>query len=329
MRISKRIASRMLLLFSAFVAGAASTAACGADVYPVRPLRVIAPFPPGGGLDIMARLIAQWLTEAWKQQVVVDNRPGAGGSIGAGIAARAPADGYTLMLVSSAHTINASLYEKLSYDTLKDFDPVVLTTAAPHLLVVHPSFPASNVRELIAQAKSKPGQISYASGGVGSSTHLAAELFRSMAGIEVLHVPYKGTGPSLVDVLGGQVPVTFGTVPTVLSLVKAGKLRALGCTGEKRSLSAPDVPTIAEAGVPGYEAATWHGMLVPARTPAFIIARLNAQIVRMLGDPEMRKRILQEGLEPLGSTPQQFAAHLAAEVPKWAKVIRSAGIPLS
>lgn len=325
----KRFVCRMLLLFSALVTGAASTAACGADAYPARTLRLIAPFPPGGGLDIMARVIAQWLTEAWKQQVVVDNRPGAGGSIGAAIAARAPADGYTLLLVSSSHTINASLYEKLSYDTLKDFDPVVLTTAAPHLLVVHPSFPASTVRELVALAKSRPGQISYASGGVGSSTHLAAELFRSMAGIEVLHVPYKGTAPSLVDVLGGQVPVTFGTVPTVLQLVKSGRLRALGCTGEKRSLSAPEVPTIAEAGVAGYEAATWHGMLVPARTPPFIIAKLNAEVVRMLGDAEMRKRILQEGLEPLGSTPQQFGAHLQAEVPKWAKVIRNAGIPPS
>jgi len=294
--------------------------------YPAKPIRIIAPFPPGGGLDIMARIIAQYLTEMWGQQVVVDNRPGAGGSIGAAIAARAAADGYTLLIVSSAHTINATLYRHLPYDTLNDFDPVLLVTAAPHLLVVHPSFPASTVKELIALAKSKPGQIAYASGGLGSSTHLAAELFKNMAAIDLLHVPYKGTAPSLIDVLSGQVPVTFGTVPTVLQHIKAGKLRALGLSGANRSLSAPDVPTIAEAGVPGYEAATWHGVLVPAHTPLPIIAKLNKEIVGMLNNAEVRGRIVHEGLEPLGSTPEQFGAHLRAEVPKWGQVIRRAGL---
>ncbi len=297
-----------------------------AEAYPTRPIRIVAPFPPGAGLDLMARMIGQWLTQVWGQQVVVDNRPGAGGTIGAAIAAKAAPDGYTLLIVSSAHTINATLYPQLPYDTLKDFDPVLLVTAVPHLLVVHPSFPAATVKELIAIAKSRPGQISYASGGLGSSTHLAGELFKNMAAVDMLHVPYKGTGPSLVDVLSGQVPVTFGTVPAVLQHVKAGKLRALGLTGAKRSPSTPDVPTIAEAGVSRYEAATWHGMLVPARTPAAIVKKLNGEVLRMLNDAEVRIRIAREGLEPLGSTPEQFDAHLRAEIPKWAQVIRRAGI---
>jgi tripartite-type tricarboxylate transporter receptor subunit TctC len=297
-----------------------------AATYPTAPIRIVAPFPPGGGLDIIARIVAQWLTETWGQQVGVDNRPGAGGTIGTAIAAKAAPDGYTLIIVSSAHTINASLYRQLPYDTLNDFAPVSLITAVPHLLVVHPSLPAATVKGLIAIAKSKPGQIAYVSGGLGSSTHLAAELFKSMAGVDLLHVPYKGTVPSLVDVMSGQVPVTFGTVPTVLQHIKAGRLRALGLTGARRSLSAPDVPTIAEAGVLGYEAATWHGMLVPARTPGAIVAKLNSEVVRMLNDVEVRARLGREGLEPIGSTPEQMDAHLRTEIPKWAQVIRTAGI---
>lgn len=297
-----------------------------AATYPTGPIRIVAPFPPGGGLDIIARIIAQWLSEAWGHQVSVDNRPGAGGTIGTAIAAKAAPDGYTFLIVSSAHTINASLYRQLAYDTLNDFAPVSLITAVPHLLVVHPSLPATTVKGLIAIAKSKPGQIAYASGGIGASTHLAGELFKSMAGVDLLHVPYKGTVPSLVDVMSGQVPVTFGSVPTVLQHIKTGRLRALGLTGARRSLSAPEVPTIAEAGVPGYEAATWHGMLVPARTPGAVVAKLNSEIVRMLNDANIRGRLGREGLEPAGSTPEQFDAHLRAEIPKWAQVIRTAGI---
>ncbi len=316
------------MLFSSLCAHAALPAtAKGADAsYPTRPIRIVAPFPPGGGLDIIARMMAQWLSEAWSQQVVVDNRPGAGGTIGVAIVAKAPADGYTFLIVSSSHAINATLYKNLPYDTLKDFDAVSQITAAPHLLVVHPSLQAATVKELVAMAKAKPGQLSYASGGVGSSTHLAAELFNNMAGVSMVHVPYKGTVPSLVDVMGGQVPVTFGTVPTVIQHVRAGKLRALGLTGAKRSLSAPEVPTIAEAGVPGYEAATWHGVFLPARTPKAVIDKLNAEILRMLSDPEIRARLAREGLEPVGTTPVQLDAHLRAEVPKWAKVIATAGI---
>ncbi len=297
-----------------------------AATYPTAPVRIVAPFPPGGGLDIIARIIAQWLSEAWGQQVSVDNRPGAGGTIGTAVAAKAAPDGYTLTIVSSAHTINAGLYRQLSYDTLNDFVPVSLITAVPHLLVVHPSLPATTVKGLIAIAKSKPGQLAYASGGIGASTHLAGELFKSMAGIDLLHVPYKGTVPSLIDVMSGQVPVTFGSIPTVLQHIKSGRLRALGLTAAKRSLSTPDVPTIAEAGVPGYEAATWHGVLAPARTPGAIVAKLNGEIVRMLNDADIRARLAREGLEPVGSTPEQFDAHLRAEIPKWAQVIRSAGI---
>ena len=298
-----------------------------AQSYPSKPIRLIAPFPPGGGLDVMARMVAQWLTQAWGQQVIVDNRPGAGGTIGAALGAKAPPDGHTLLIVSSAHTINAGLYRELPYDTLKDFAPVLLVTAVPHLLVVHPSFPPRSVKELIAFAKARPGEIAYASGGLGSSTHLAGELFKYMAKVDLLHVAYKGTGPSLVDVMSGRVPVTFGTIPAVAPQVKAGKLRALGQSGSKRALSAPEVPTIAEAGVPGYEAATWHGVLVPAGVPAAIVTKLHAEISKMLSDAEVRKAIERAGLEPLGSTPQQFDAHLRAEVTKWANVIRRAGIP--
>lgn len=318
-----------LALLSATLPGyAAQPAPAGSAeaAYPARPIRIVAPFPPGGGLDIIARIVAQWLSDAWGQQAVVDNRPGAGGTIGVAIAAKAPADGYTFVIVSSAHPINATLYKKLPYDTLNDFDAVTLLTAVPHLLVVHPSLAVTSVKELVAMAKAKPGQLSYASGGVGASTHLAAELFKSMAGIDLVHVPYKGTVPSLVDVINGQVPITFGTVPTVIQHVKAGKLRALGLTGAKPSPSAPGVPPIADAGVPGYEAATWHGVLVPARTPKPIIAKLNAEILRMLADAEVRVRLGREGLEPVGSTPAQFDTHLRAEVPKWAKVIAAAGI---
>lgn len=310
------------------VAGAQQAPATNspATAYPSRPLRIVAPFPPGGGLDIIARIMAQWLTDAWGQQAVVDNRPGAGGTIGAAIAARSAPDGYTFLIVSSSHTINATLYRDLLYHTLNDFEPVSLITAAPHLLVVHPSLPVTTVKELIAMAKTKPGGLAYASGGVGSSTHLAAELFKSMAAIPLLHVPYKGTAPSLIDVMSGLVPVTFGTIPTVVHHIKAGKLRALGLTGAKRSLSAPDVPTIEEAGVPGYEAATWHGVLFPVRTPAPIIAKLNGEIIRMLSDSEVRVRLAREGLDPIGTTPQQLAAHLRREIPKWAAVIKSAGL---
>ena len=296
-----------------------------AATYPTGPIRIVAPFPPGGGLDIIARIIAQWLSEAWGQQVSVDNRPGAGGTIGTAIAAKAAPDGYTFVIVSSAHTINASLYRQLPYDTLNDFAPVSLITAVPHLLVVHPSLPATTVKGLIAIAKSKPGQIAYASGGIGASTHLAGELFKSLAGVDLLHVPYKGTVPSLVDVMSGQVPVTFGSVPTVLQHIKAGRLRALGLTGARRSLSAPDVPTIAEAGVPGYEAATWHGVLVPARTPGAVVAKLNSEIVRMLNDANIRVRLGREGLEPIGTTPEQFGIYLRQEIVKWGKVVKASG----
>lgn len=298
----------------------------GAASYPARPIRIVTPFPPGGGLDVIARVVAQHLTDEWRQQAVVDNRPGAGGTIGSAIAAKAAADGYTLLMIGSPHAINPALYAQLPYDTLNDFAPIALVTAAPHLLVVHPSLAVTSVKELIALAKSRPGQIAYASGGLGASSYLAAELLKSMAGIDLLHVPYKGTTPALIDVLSGQVPVTFGTVPTVMQHVKAGKLRALGSSGAKRSLAAPDVPTIAEAGLAGYEAATWHGLLAPAATPAAIVSRLNAALLRMLNDTLARQRILNEGLEPLGSTPEQFGAHLRAEVPKWAKLIRSAGL---
>jgi tripartite-type tricarboxylate transporter receptor subunit TctC len=312
--------------FVAALAGLVVSPVWGQTGYPSRPIRFVIPFPPGGGLDLMGRMIGQHLAEAWGQQVLVDNRPGAGGQIGTEIVARAPADGYTITIVSSAHTINPSLYRRLPYDTIRDFAPVMQVTAVPHLLVVHPSIPARTLRELIGFIKARPGQLPYASGGVGASTHLAGELFKSMAGVDMVHIPYKGSGPGMVDVIGGQVPVTFGSVPSTIAFVRNGKLRALGLTGAKRSVSAPDVPTIAEAGVPGYEAATWHGILAPQGTPAAIIARFGEEMGRMLALPAVRERLAREGLEIVGGTPEEFAARLRDEVVKWAKVVKAAGM---
>jgi len=316
-------------ILTAAVAMAAAGVAAPAHAqgtYPTRPIRFVIPFPPGGGLDLMGRMIGQHLAEAWGQQVLVDNRPGAGGQIGTEIVARAAPDGYTITLVSSAHTINPALYRRLPYDAIRHFAPVIQVTSVPHLLVVHPSIPARTVRELIQLVRARPGQLPYASGGVGASTHLAGELFRSMAGLDMVHVPYKGSGPGMVDVIAGQVPITFGSVPSTLPFVRNGKLRALGLTGDRRSPSAPEVPTIAEAGLPGYEAATWHGLLVPQGTPAAIVTRLNEETRRMLALPATRERLAREGLEAVGGTPEAFGLRLLAEVDKWAKVVKAAGI---
>ena len=313
---------------AATVLAAASSSAIAADAFPNRPVRFIVTFPPGGGLDLMSRIVGKTLTETWGQQVIIDNRIGAGGTIGTALAAKAAPNGYTLLFVSSSHAINPAVYRKLPYDTEKEFVPITLTTLAPHLLVVHPSFPAATLKELIALAKAKPGTIPYVSGGVGSSTHLAGELLKSLAGIDLLHVPTKGTGPAVTEILSGRIPITIATVPSVLSHVKAGKLRALGLTSTRRSASAPEYLPIVDQGVPGYEAASWHGALAPRRLPDSLIKQLNRDINAALLQDANKERLLREGLEVVGSTPQQFGTQISTEIKRWKKVVETAGIPV-
>lgn len=318
-----RIVALMLLAVAA-----PATPLLAAEPFPNRPVRFIVTFPPGGGLDLMARLVGKSLTDTWGQQVIIDNRIGAGGTIGTAIAAKAPVNGYTLLFVSSSHAINPAVYRKLPFDTESEFVPITLTTLAPHLLVVHPSFPANSLKELIALAKAKPGAIPYASGGVGSSTHLAGELLKSLAGIDLLHVPTKGTGPAVTETLSGRVPITIATVPSVLQLVKAGKLRALGLTSTRRSASAPEYLPIADLGVSGYEAASWHGALAPRGLPDNLLKQLNRDINAALNQDVTRERLLREGLEVVGSTPEQFGTQIRTEILRWKKVVASAGIPV-
>jgi putative tricarboxylic transport membrane protein len=301
-----------------------------AQPYPAKPIRLIVPFSAGGGADIVARAIAQKLGESLGQQVVVDNRTGAAAIIGTEIAAKSAPDGYTIILGQTGpNSINPGLYERLPYDALKDFAPITLTTTYPYVLVVHPSIPAKTVKELIAIAKAKPNQLTFASAGNGGANHLTAELFKSMAGISMVHVPYKASAPALVDVLGGHVSMMFDPTITAIPHVKRGKLRALGVTSLQRSAVAADLPTIAETGLPGFESIGWHGILAPAATPRDIITRLNADIVNVLRAPEMRTRFAEQGAEPVGNTPEQFLEFLKADLAKWAKVIKAAGVRAS
>jgi len=299
-----------------------------AETFPSRPVRFIVTFPPGGGLDLMSRLIGKTLSDTWGQQVIIDNRIGAGGTIGTAIAAKATPNGYTLLFVSSSHAINPAVYRKLPYDTEKEFVPITLTTLAPHLLVVHPSFPAKSLQELIAAARAKPGAIPYVSGGVGSSTHLAGELLKSLAGIDLLHVPTKGTGPAVTETLSGRVPITIATVPSVLHHVKAGKLRALGVTSTRRSASAPEYAPIAELGVANYEAASWHGALAPKGLPGALLKQLNRDINAALTLDVNKERLQREGLDVVASTPEEFGRQISTEIRRWNKVVATAGIPV-
>ena len=313
----------MALATSAFVAAASAQPQ---PTYPNRPIRFVVPLGTGGATDIAARLFGQKLADAFGQQVVIDNRPGAGGIIGAELAANASPDGYTLMLASISQTVLPSLHKKLPYDIVKDFAPVSMMIAYPLLLAVHPSVPAKSVKELIALAKAKPGQINYASGGNGTIPHIAAELFKSMTSINVVHVPYKGTAPALIGFLAGEAGLAFYAVSATLPQVKAGRLRALATTGERRSPSLPDLPTVAEAGVPGYEASTWAGMLAPAGTPKSIIAKLHGEFTRVLQLPDVKEWLAANDFEPVGNTPDAFGAMIKKEVARWAKVIRDAHI---
>jgi tripartite-type tricarboxylate transporter receptor subunit TctC len=304
----------------------AGVAPAQAQQYPTKPIRLILPFPPGGGSDAFARIFGPKLAEALGQPVVIENRPGAGANIGAEVAAKAPPDGYTLFLGNVAHAINVSLYSKLNYDLVRDFAAVSLLASTPNIVVVHPSVPAKSVKELIALAKARPDQLDVASSGAGSSAHLAGALFNNMAGTKMNHVPYKGGGPAVVALVGGQVSVGFATAPSVVQHVKGGKLRGLAVTSAQRSPSMPDLPTVSEAALKGYEAGTWYGMLVPAGTPKGVITRLHAESVKLLALPDVKQRLDASGFELIGTTPEQLAAYIRSEIDKWTKVVRSAGV---
>jgi tripartite-type tricarboxylate transporter receptor subunit TctC len=322
-----RLAQAGRALSFAVLAGICTAAP--AQEYPVKAIRFIAPNLPGGPTDILARLIGQKLAESFGQPVVVENRSGAGGNIGTEAAAKSPADGYTLVTGNNAtFGANVSLYKNLGFDPIKDFAPIVLVATQPNILVVHPSLPATSVKQLIVLAKARPGELNYAGSGMGAAAHLAAELFKSMAGVNIVHIPYKSAGPALIDVIAGQNQLMFATSLSVQQHIKAAKLRALAVTTAKRSRLMPELPTIAEAGVPGFEAMTWHGVLTTGGTPPAIVNKLNAEINRILQLPDVRERLGALGAEIIGGTPKEFAAHIQREIPKWAKVIRDAGVRL-
>jgi tripartite-type tricarboxylate transporter receptor subunit TctC len=298
-----------------------------AQTYPAKPVRLVVPFPPAGGNDVFARLLAQKLAEAWKQHVLVENRPGAGGNVGTEFAARAAPDGYTLLL---GHTgtlaINPALYAKPGYDPQRDFVPVSLLASAPLVLVVHPGSDLRTVGDIVAKARAKPGELNYASSGNGTGSHLSGELLQALAGIRLTHVPYKGTSPAITDVLGGQVPMMFSVIPTALPQIRAGKLRAVAVTGGERMPQMPDVPTVAESGLPEFESTLAYGILAPRGTPEAVLQEIHAQIARVAATREYRERIEFEGAVPLEGTPAEFAALIRAQGEKWGKVIRASGI---
>jgi tripartite-type tricarboxylate transporter receptor subunit TctC len=306
------------------LAASAYPALSAEPAYPTKPIRIIAASSAGSGPDIMARLIGQKLTEAWGQQVITDVRTGASGMIGAEVAARANPDGYTFLIVTSQHAIVHNMYEKRSYDLIRDFAPVSLMASTPFILLVNPSVPAGSIRELVALAKAKPGQLKYGSGGSGSPPHLSAEMFKSMTGIDVLHVPYKGVTPALNDTVAGHLQMTISVIPASIALVKAGKLKALGVTSAKRTPLVPDLPTIAET-VPGYEFIGWYGLVAPAKTPAHIIAKLNAEVVRALKTPEFQERLSALGAEPMGTSAQELGAFTRDQVAKMGKAVKASG----
>ena len=318
----KRVATWMLgAAFALLAAGVA-----GAQSWPAKPIRWIVPFAPGGTTDILARTISDKLTIALGKPVIVENNPGAGGGVGAVQTAKAAPDGYTIMGGTiSTHAINASLYKTLPYDPVKDFTPITLIARVPNLLVVNPDVPAKNVKELIALMKANPSKYTFASSGNGTSQHLSGELFKSMAGVDMQHIPYKGSPAALQDVVSGQVTMTFDNITTAWPLAKAGKLRALAVTTAKRSPIAPDVPTLAEAGLAGYEIGSWQGVFAPAGTPVDVVKRLNTEIVKIINMPDVREKLVGLGAEPVGNTPDEFAALVKGEVVKWATVVKQSG----
>ena len=308
----------------------AATAACAAwaqpQPYPAKPLRMIVPFPPAGSTDLSARAVADKLGQRLGQPVVIENKPGAGGNIGSDLAAKAPADGYTLLVGTvGTHAINASLYSKLPYDNVRDFAPVILLSKVPNVLVVNPDLPARTVQELINLAKAKPNQLTFASSGNGTSIHLSGELFKSMAGVQMQHIPYKGSGPMLIDVMSGQVNLTFDNLSAAIQHIRAGKLRALAVTTAVRAPSLPDIPTIAEAGVPGYDSSSWNAIFVPAGTPRPIVERLNRELDAILKSPETREFFAGQGAESGGGSPEALADFVRSETAKWSKAVKDSG----
>ena len=312
-----------LLTATALLLALAGSAA--AQDYPIKPVRLIIPFPPGGSNDVVGRMIATQLGERLGKQVIVDNRGGAGGVLGTEVAAGAAPDGYTILVVSLAYTVNPWLY-KLKYDPLKSFVPVAMLASGANVLTVHPSVPVNSLEQLIALAKQKPGELNYASAGAGSFQHLGSELFKLMAGVDIVHVPFKGGGPAMIDVVGGHSQVLVSSLVQTGAHIRSGKLKALGVGSAKRSSLFPDIPTIAEAGVPGYDTSSWFAFFVPARTPPDIIRKMHADIIAVLAEAPIRAKLEQQGLIPIGSTPEELGAHLKSEMEKWAPVIKAAGI---
>ena len=321
------IARALLIAAAALACNEAAAQAKGGDAgYPDKPVRFLVGQSPGGATDVVARAVSQKMTENLGLSVVVDNRTGASGAIAAQMVAKSTPDGYNILIISSSFSINPSLYTNLPFDPLKDFSTITLIAEAPFLLVVHPSMPVKTVGELIAAAKAKPDTLSFGSGGVGSSGQMAGELFKYLAGVKLTHVPYKGAGPALIDVIGGQISMTFGSVISSLGHVRTGKLKALGVTGAKRARSMPDLPTIAEAGVKGYATTTWYGALAPANTRPAIVQKLNAEIKKTLGAPEVGEHMAKDGAEPVGNTPAQFREFLSAEMTKWRELVKHANV---
>jgi tripartite-type tricarboxylate transporter receptor subunit TctC len=294
--------------------------------WPTKPITVVVPFPAGGTTDIVARLAGQALAEELGRPVIVENRPGAGGNIGAQLVARAPADGYTLVMGTvGTHAINPALYKKMPYDHIKDFAPISRVAAVPNVLVVNPSQPYKTVKELIAYGKSHPGELSFASSGNGTSIHLAAELFKSMTGVQMRHIPYKGSAPALTDLMGGQTNLMFDNLPSAIGFIRAGKLRAIAVTTLTRTSQLPDVPTIAETEIPGFDASSWFGLFAPAGTPPAVIKRIDDALAKVMETTDLKKKIIERGGEPMAETPEKFAAFIQAETTKWAKVVKESG----
>src|SRR5688500_820832 len=318
----------MLKIFGSIALIASCTlfsASAAAQTYPVKPVRIIVGFAPGGGVDISARAVGKYLSDALGQQIIVDNRPGAAGNIGAALVAKSPPDGYTLLMANS--TISTpGLFVNMPFDVTKDLETVSLVAIGPSVLVSHPSFPVKTIKDLIALARAKPGQISYGSGGIGNITHLEMELVKSMTGVKMEHVPYKGSAPSIVGLVSGEVQVLFTSIPAGLSQVRAGKMRAIAVSTLKRSSAMPDVPTIDESGLKGYDAASWYGLFMPAGVTKTAVATISREVVKIMQAPDIRERFKADGFEPAGLGPEEFAAYLRAEIPKWAKIIKAAGI---
>ena len=320
------VTKRGLLGLTALALLGSVTMAAAQDAFPTRPVSLVIPFPAGGSTDLVGRIVAEKMSSLLGQQIVVDNRGGAGGNVGSAVVAKAEPDGYTILMGTVAtHAINPALYKKMPYDPVADFAPISLLVVVPNVLVVNPDFPAQNVQELIALAKEKPGELSYASSGNGTPLHLSGELFKSMAGVDIVHVPYKGAGPALIDVMGGHVPIMFDNLPSSTEHIKAGKLRGLAVTTAERAPSMPDLPTIAESGLPGYETYTWNALFAPAGTPPEVIAKLNEAAVAAVKDPAVQAKLADVGASVVGSTPEELGEHVKAEMAKWAPVVKASG----